>query len=217
MRYLLNYTINQIKTELKVFIGDREMTLILPIDTGCFIVYVSLIKYVSQQGVCISMAQKVTISVPDELYEKMKEWKSSLNFSHVFQNAIFGIIQKKEALISKIRHEMDFSSVVDRLKKEKIDFEFNITEWGKKDGLEWCKTAHYRELQYALSGAPYQNPVRDKELGAYFSHRFENYKKQILASGKKAQDVLIGFTEKYVKGWQEGVELFWREVEDKLK
>ncbi|MCK7514273.1 MAG: hypothetical protein MZV70_66480 [Desulfobacterales bacterium] len=90
------------------------------------------------------MAKKITISVPDDLYEKMTEWKSSLNFSRVFQNAISGMIQKKEALTSKLRKEIDFSSIVARLKKEKIEFEFNITEWGKKDALEWCKTAHYQ-------------------------------------------------------------------------
>lgn len=159
---------------------------------------------------------KITISVPDDLYEKMKEWKSSLNFSKVFQNAISGMIQKKEDLTSKIRKEMDFSSIVDRLKKEKIELEFNITEWGKKDGLEWCKTAHYHELQYALALASYKNPDQDEELGDYFSHMFKRYQKRIMASGKKAQDCLNGFSDKYLRGWKEGVELFWNEVKDKL-
>lgn len=162
------------------------------------------------------MAKKITISVPDELYEKMTQWKESMNFSRVFQNAISGMIQKKEALTSKIRNEMDFSSIIDRLKKEKIDYEFNFTEWGKKDGLEWCKTAHYRELQYALALAPGKNPDRDAELGDYFSDMFEKYKKRMAATGKKAQDCFNVFSEKYLKGWKEGVELFWSEVKDKL-
>lgn len=159
---------------------------------------------------------KVTISVPDELYEKMQEWKSSLNFSKVFQNAVSGMIQNKVALTSKIRNEMDFPSIVERLKKEKIDFEFNIKEWGKKDGIEWCKTAHYHELQYALTLTTFENPDRDEELGDYFSHMFGKYKKRIMATGKKAQDAVNDFSEKYLKGWKEGVELFWKEVKDKL-
>lgn len=164
------------------------------------------------------MAKKITISVPDELYEKMTEWKSSFNFSKVFQNTISGMIRKKEELTFKIRKEIDFSSIVDRLKKEKIDYEFNIMEWGKKDGLEWCKTAHYDELQYALAlrVAPYKDPDQDEELGDYFSDMFEKYKKRIAVTGKKAQDALNGFSEKYLKGWKEGVELFWNEVKDKL-
>lgn len=186
-----------------------------PLDTSYFVVYVTFSKYVLFSGVCI-MAKKITISVPDELYERMTEWKSSLNFSKVFQNAVSGMIQKKEELTSKIRKEMDYSSIVDRLKKEKIDYEFNITEWGKKDGVEWCKTAHYRELQYALAWNRDEHPDRDEELGDYFSHMFKKYKKQIAASGKKAQDAVSGFSGKYLKGWKEGVELFWNEVKDKL-
>lgn len=159
---------------------------------------------------------KITISVPDELYEKMQEWKSSLNFSKIFQNAISGMIQKKEALTSKIRKEVDLASVVDRLKKEKVDYELNVMEWGKKDGLEWCKTAHYRELQYALVWTSYENPHLDEELGDYFSYMLEKYKKRLMATGKKAQHHLNDFSEKYLKGWKEGVELFWNEVKDKL-
>ncbi len=163
------------------------------------------------------MAKKITISVPDELYDQMREWKSSLNFSRVFQNAVSGMIQKKEALTSRIRNEIDFSSIVDRLKKEKNDYELNITECGKKDGLEWCKTAHYDELQYALACvSPYKDPGRDEELGDYFSDMFEKYKKRIAAAGKKAQDCLNDFSGKYINGWKEGVELFWKEVKDKI-
>lgn len=162
------------------------------------------------------MAKKITISVPDDLYEKMTVWKSSLNFSKVFQDAVSGMIRKKEVLTSRLREEIDFSAVVDRLKKEKIEFECNITECGKKDGLEWSKTAHYRELQYALAWNSYENPDRDEELGDYFSHMFKHCKKRITASGKKAQDCFNGFSEKYLKGWKEGVELFWNEVKDKL-
>jgi len=162
------------------------------------------------------MAKKITISVPDDLYEKMTEWKSSMNFSKVFQNAISGMIQKKEALTSKLKKEIDLSSIVDRLKKEKMDYEFNIIERGKKDGLEWCKTAHFSELQYALALVPHMRPDKDEELGDYFSHMFEKYKKQVTARGKKAHDALNDFSEKYLHGWKEGVELFWNEVKDKI-
>ena len=159
---------------------------------------------------------KITLSVPDELYEKMKEWKSSLNFSRVFQNAVSGMIQRKEELTYRIRKEMDFSAIVDRLKKEKMDLEFNFMEWGKNDGLEWCKTAHYQELQYALALASYEDAVHDEKLGGYFSDMFEKYKTQLATTGKKAQDAVNGFAEKYLRGWKEGVELFWHEVKNKL-
>jgi hypothetical protein len=45
---------------------------------------------------------------------------------------------------------------------------------------------------------------------------FETYKKRLTATGQKAQDYLSCFSERYVRGWKEGVELFWNEVKDKL-
>lgn len=162
------------------------------------------------------MAKKITISVPDDLHEKMKEWKSALNFSKVFQNAVSGMIRKKEALKHKIMDEIDLSAVIDRLKKEKAEFEINIIERGKSDGLEWSQTAHYRELQYALAWNPVDNPTLDEELGDYFSNMLATYKNRFFATGKMAHNCISDFSEKYLSGWKEGVELFWNEVKDKL-
>lgn len=162
------------------------------------------------------MSKKVTLSVPDELYEKMKAWKSSMNFSQVFQSAISGMLRKKEELASKIKEEMDLSAIIERLKKEKIEHEFNLLELGKQDGLEWSKTAHYRELQFALAWDPNKTPQPDDVLKDYFAQMFESYRQRIAVSGRMAQDLWHCFSEKYIRGWKEGVELFWNEVKDKL-
>jgi hypothetical protein len=162
------------------------------------------------------MAKKITLSVPDDLHEKMKEWKPVLNFSKVFQQAVANMIRKKESLRQKLMEEIDLASVIDRLKREKTEFEHNIAERGKKDGLEWSKTAHYRELQYALSWAPDENPAKDEQLGDYFSQVLQKYKDWITATGRQAQSRLNELSLKYIDGWKEGVELFWNEVKDKL-
>ncbi len=162
------------------------------------------------------MTKKITISVPDELYDKMKEWKASFNFSQVFQTAITGLIKKKESFQKKISDELDFSAIITRLKEEKIEYENNFQEDGKKDGFEWCTTAHYSELQYALKIAPENNLFNDEKLGAYFSSTIERYKKKITTSGHSAQARFNELTQKYIEGWKEGVEHFWNEVKDKL-
>lgn len=162
------------------------------------------------------MSKKITISVPDDLYEKMKEWRSSFNFSKVFQNAITSMINKKEEVQKKINEELDLSSIIERLKKEKLEVENNFLEKGKKEGVEWSKTAHYKELQYALSWMPDENPFKDEELGEYLTHTFNKYKKMITFTGKTAQNRFNEFTSSFVYGWKEGVETFWNEVKDKL-
>lgn len=164
------------------------------------------------------MSKKITISVPDDLHEKMKEWKNVFNFSKVFQHAMANMIQKKEALQNKISDEIDFASIIDRLKREKMEVENNIVENGKKDGVEWSKTAHYSDIQYALSWEPNekQPPVEDEKLGDYFSQVFRKYRERLAATGRQAQNRLNELTCKYLDGWKEGVELFWNQVKDKL-
>lgn len=162
------------------------------------------------------MAKKVTISVPDELYERMKEWRSSMNFSQVFQRSISNMIRKKEALRHKIHEELDLANVVERLKREKAEFEANFIEEGKRAGLEWSRTAHYRELQYALGWTPGKNPFKDEHLGDYFSHVLKKQSDRFAITGRMAQKRFEEFTDKYLSGWKEGVETFWDEVKDKM-
>lgn len=164
------------------------------------------------------MSKKITVSVPDDLYEKMREWRSTFNFSKVFQHAMANMIQKKENLQKKISEEIDLSAVIDRLKREKMEFESNIVENGKKDGVEWSKTAHYSEIQYALNWDPEtsEHPVKDERLGDYFTQVFNHYRERLAATGRQAQSRLNEMSKKYLDGWKEGVELFWNEVKDKL-
>ncbi|WP_459923563.1 hypothetical protein [Desulfatiferula olefinivorans] len=162
------------------------------------------------------MAKKITISVPDDLHEKMAEWKSALNFSKVFQTAVANMIRKKEALRHRINEEIDLASIIDRLKREKMEFENNVVENGKKDGLEWSKTAHYRDIQYALSWHPDDKPDKDERLGDYFSQMLTAYSRKLSVTGRQAQKRLNELSRQYLDGWKEGVELFWNEVKDKL-
>lgn len=162
------------------------------------------------------MAKKVTISVPDELHERMKEWRSTLNFSQIFQRSISNMILKKEAFQKRVHEELDLSSVVERLKREKAEFEANFIEEGKQAGLEWSRTAHYQELQYALTWTPGENPFKDEQLGDYFAHVLKKQSHRFATTGRMAQKRIQGFTDTYLSGWKEGVESFWEEVKDKV-
>ena len=42
------------------------------------------------------MAQKITLSIPDLLHEKLKEWRASFNLSKMFQEVVTDAILKKE-------------------------------------------------------------------------------------------------------------------------
>jgi len=44
------------------------------------------------------VTKRVTVSVPDELHEKLEAWKGKLNFSKVFQDAVSVAMGKKRII-----------------------------------------------------------------------------------------------------------------------
>ncbi len=163
------------------------------------------------------MTKKVTISVPEELYEKMAKWRSSLNFSKIFQKAIAGMIQSKEEFQKKIKTDLDISDIIERLKKEKLETEINYRENGKKDALEWFKTAHYCDILYALKWVPNDEPTKDEKLGDYFTHLFSKNRVLSFATPYNKNFNMDDSLQKYIAGWKEGVQEFWNEIKDKIR
>ncbi|MGB9500060.1 MAG: hypothetical protein ACKVE4_10005 [Dissulfuribacterales bacterium] len=162
------------------------------------------------------MARKVTISVPDELYEKMSKWRSSFNFSKIFQKTIAGMIQSKEEFRQKIKAEFDFSAIIERLRREKLETEINYHEKGKKDALEWLKTAHYKDILYALKWVPNDEPARDKKLGDYFSQQLKKLSGLDFAEIPGQASKVSQIIHKYIDGWQQGVHEFWNTVKEEV-
>lgn len=162
------------------------------------------------------MAHKVTISVPDDLYEKMSEWRDSFNFSQIFQNAMSKMIARKEEFHQKIKEEFDFSAIIERLRKEKHEAENDYFEKGKKDALEWLKTAHYKDILYALKWKPDEKPEEDETLGDYFSQKLKRIYRLGLAEMRSQSSRVNQIIHKYIAGWQEGVHEFWNQVRDEV-
>ncbi|MGB3210596.1 MAG: hypothetical protein WBB19_07835 [Desulforhopalus sp.] len=157
------------------------------------------------------MAKKVTISIPDMLHEKMEKWRESFNLSKMFQEAITEAIQKKEEFQKRIREDIDLSQIIERLRREKIQSEGNSFDSGKNDGIQWAKTAHYDDLQYALHWSDLENATKDPLLGDYFSQTYNSNRLLISNTYYKGEYFL-----NYLNGWKQGVEQFWAEVREKL-
>lgn len=159
------------------------------------------------------MAKKITLSVPDELHEKMDKWRSSINFSKTFQKAIDSIIAKKENFNKRLIEDIDLSDVLKRLKKEKLDFEEKYKNLGKNLGFEWSKAAHYTDLIYAVDWKPKGDPTKDDRLGNYFSSVISS---DPYLKTKKIIDEKNENLTKLLIGWKEAVTEFWIEIKDKL-
>jgi hypothetical protein len=157
------------------------------------------------------MARRVTVSIPDMLYEKLEKWRESFNLSKMFQDAVMEAIQRKEDFQKRIREDLDLHAIVERLRQEKARSEGNFFESGRRDGLLWARSAHYDELMYAVAWTDLDNAARDRILGGFFQERVEN--NTLLEAGVEGNGESFRI---YVKGWKNGVEQFWNEIREKL-
>jgi len=157
------------------------------------------------------MTKKVTVSIPDLLHEKMEKWRRSFNLSKMLQDAIAEAIQRKEDFQKRIQGDLDLCEIIDRLKREKERSEGNFFETGRQDGTAWAKTAHYEDIQYALSWEDLENASRDSILGGYFAERIGKIKRKDMRLEGIDEYVRV-----YLTGWKKGLDEFWDEVKGKL-
>jgi hypothetical protein len=161
------------------------------------------------------MSKKITVSVPDDLHQKMTEWRESFNFSKIFQKAVSTMIQRKEEFRKRMRSNIDMAAIAERLRREKLESQTESSELGRKEGLRWARSAHYKELQYALKWTPSETPQRDEPLGDYFAHLMAN-NRELHIGGPGGSRETDEFTRSFLSGWKEGVDAFWAEIKDKV-
>ncbi|MBF0572260.1 MAG: hypothetical protein HQK69_00660 [Desulfamplus sp.] len=157
------------------------------------------------------MTRKITLSIPDMLYEKMEEWRQSFNFSKMFQDALAEAIHKKEEFQKRLQEDHDMAAIIDRLKHEKKQAEGNYSENGHSKGLQWAKNAHYNDLVYALGLSSAVEMIKDDTLGGYFNN--------LLSSENLIEKTAEGankYGRLFLDGWRRGVRDFWNEIKEKI-
>ena len=160
------------------------------------------------------MSKKITVSVPDDLHLKMNEWRESFNFSKIFQKAVSTMIQSKEEFQKRLRSNIDMAAIAERLRQEKLASQTESSELGKKEGVKWARSAHYKELQYALIWLPEENPQRNEVMGDYFTDLFAA-RQELHRIAPESNNESSEFIRSFLSGWKEGVEAFWNEIKDK--
>ena len=167
-------------------------------------------------GKVFIMARKITLSVPESLYQKITDWRASFNLSQMFQDMVTDAIQRKEDFQRRIAEDTNLTEIIKRLKKEKQEAVARIMDRGIREGLRWARMAHYDELCYALSWKPEEESdlLHNKMLGSYFAEYFkaENLSDFFESSGKAARQNINSF----ISGWKRGVTDFWNLIEDKI-
>ncbi len=157
------------------------------------------------------MAQKITLSIPDLLHEKLTEWRTSFNFSKMFQDALTDAIQKKEEFQKRFSEDFDMSEIIRRLKHEKLIWEKKYYKLGRTEGLRWAKTIHYEDLLYVLHFEDTYKLISDPKMNEYFE---QIYQTTDLATYSNSN--AIDHEQMFIDGWYKGVLEFWNQVKEKI-
>ncbi|MFH2091883.1 MAG: hypothetical protein ABIJ31_05930 [Pseudomonadota bacterium] len=161
------------------------------------------------------MAQKITLSIPDMLHEKLTQWRSSFNFSKLFQEALTEAIERKETFQKRFSQDLDMPDIINRLKDEKIKWGKKYFELGKQEALRWAKTAHYETLIYVTKIEQYYDLLCDPKMGLYFQQIYRSM--DLLpypAMGPETE--LSDHDKNFIEGWYSGLCDFWNQVKDKI-
>lgn len=157
------------------------------------------------------MARKITLTVPDPLYQKIDKWRSAFNLSRIFQEAVSEAIRRKEDFQKRLGEESGFNEVIQRLKREKYSWEEKLFRNAEKEGRRWAARAHYEDLLVAAS-VPMDEIVHLPALQTPISETLE----QLSHLPAAAAGELENFRETVLRGWKQGVNEFWEMVRDKI-
>lgn len=157
------------------------------------------------------MAQKITLSIPDMLHEKLTEWRSSFNFSKLFQEALTDAIQKKEALAKRFSEEFDMPEIIQRLREEKEAWENKFYRSGKRQGMAWARAAHYEDLLYVLHQEDTYDIIGNERFKDYFEKIYEDHE-----LGRYSGEGGVDHEQKFMDGWFKGVRTFWSEIKEQI-
>lgn len=118
------------------------------------------------------MAQRFTVSVPDEMAEKIEKYREEISPSAIFQKAIEAEISRKENLGLLLQRERPtIDDIVQRLKKEKDEIENISYTIGFRTGIEWSASASYEELSYVITNKDtvFRNAIYEEGDGSSYS------------------------------------------------
>jgi post-segregation antitoxin (ccd killing protein) len=157
------------------------------------------------------MAQKVTITIPDDLAKRLDAVTERFNVSRVCQEALANEVERRE-LIAKGNETMEY--IVKRLKAEKAQCDKEYFDSGRKDGVTDAKKMSYSDLREVVNTFSDLRATDQTAEIMYQTSIWDNWLYDQVT--EIANDDGAFSREMYLQGWVDGVLTFWREVKNQL-
>jgi hypothetical protein len=130
---------------------------------------------------------RLTVSIPQDLHDRLDRWRDNINISRICQ----------EALERELRR-------LEELPEDAVALGDMVRRWfsqGVADGMTWARSAGYVDLRATAEGSPTATTAA----------------KTALQQGAAAHRSDPGFgTDAYESGWRFAAAEIWRRVEPKI-
>ena len=185
------------------------------------------------------MVQRYSVSVSDELAEKIEKYKKRLSVSKVFQEAMEERVRKEEEFERRMEEDEELEQVIERLREEKEKLTKDWFDYGAQKGFELAKRLSYKDLMAALELVPIQfRPTKSKRKTSKL-YKWENIKKREGPEGilgmlfttensplnendlemmtdSEDKEYLSEEGSLFVRGCIQGIRDFWDHIKDKI-
>jgi predicted CopG family antitoxin len=157
------------------------------------------------------VAERITITIPDDLHKRLQVVKENLNVSALCQKAIEQAVRLEEIKMKDISVK---GKVIERLRLERQKSEEEWFDCGKSDGLKDAEDLSYENFDQLWKLYESKNEIErygtwielhlfPEELQEFLQERINEY------SPKPIVDT-------YLAGWIDGVTDFWDEIKDEI-
>ena len=173
------------------------------------------------------MSERINISIPGELHERLSNFKDQLNMSKICQVAINHAVRIEEM---KAETTPDIDSLVARLKEEKMQYGKGFIEKGFECGIKdaygmsldtFLEIQYFREGDYV--GLLEQGDACTCNYDDMFSFASKKTEKTLedlendsYAGDKWGLETMLQPTKFFVSGWLKGVGHIWDKVKPEV-
>ena len=163
------------------------------------------------------MAKRISISIPNALYERLQRLKGRFNQSAICQEALDRAAELTEVMSRDDLPER--AKLIMRLAKERDEYAERWREIGFRDGVKDAESLSYKDFMgiekaLGLIHGP-EELSTEAALNKSLGHPIvENRLKEHIKSMEKDKSFNRGI---YLNGWLAGVVKFWAEIRDELE
>jgi hypothetical protein len=155
---------------------------------------------------------KLTLYVPDALFERLEKYRDRINASAVLQRCLERELASLEAADQFDGEDLD--RAIERLRSEKTVIEGEFRERGQAEGMSWALKASYGDLSWCANAYLRNSKKLTGSAGSIYKMIREARSSRFEAVDHPTREDPPVVREAFWMGFLEGVMRVWRKLEE---